>query len=242
MKGALPSSTQAGCDAPTAPRIVVARISRVLQRVPADVAWMSDSERARYEGFGSGRRRDEYRAGHWLLRELLSGVEGAPVATLSLDDRVGAPPGWSNARPSATTLALSHSQSWVAAACGHGRFGLDVEQRPRVMAEHIRGMLCQEDDESEPDDDRLLERWAIKEAWIKADCGSALPETIRALSVHRAGDGQANAWTRSSRDFHLALVAEASVAPRFVVEDGAESATDETWRAWRVTPRGTSPA
>src|SRR5690606_14325071 len=151
-------------------------------------------------------------------------------------------PAWSSAQPSATTLALSHSQSWVAAACGHGRIGLDVEQRPRVMPGHIRAMLCEDEDQADPDDDCLLERWAIKEAWIKADQGSALPETMRALSVRPAGSGQANAWTRVAHDFHLALVVDAATAPRFVVEDGTGSVPDEAWRAWRVGDRGSAHA
>ena len=219
------------------PRLAVARIEQVLTRVPSGYDWMSESERQRFAAFGSSRRRDEYRAGHWLLREVVAEVLGGVVADVLLDDRPGAPPALASTG-SGLSLALSHSQAWVAAGCGRGRIGLDIEQRPRTMAEHIRALLREADDAEEPDDDHLLARWAVKEAWIKADLGSALPETLQALSVRPTADAVARAWTYSDEAFHLALVVDSEPLPTARCDASAAADTRSSWLGWQVRSRG----
>jgi len=170
--------------------VEVARLDGL--RLPDDLAWLHASEQQRLAGLKAAGRRAQYLAGHWLARRLLATVYGGGTRDWSLRERrdqapqVIVPAGSEAACSGPITLGLAHSGDWLVAAVGRQRFGIDLEQRGRVLPRAAFAPLLLNADESPDslDDEALLRRWVIKEAWIKRDQGSALPAQLRALTVH----------------------------------------------------------
>jgi hypothetical protein len=73
-----------------------------------------------------GRRRAQYLAGRWLLRELCAMARGGRPSQWSLNAE--GPPQASHPRRASPALSLSHSGTWVVAALGEGPgVGVDLE-------------------------------------------------------------------------------------------------------------------
>jgi 4'-phosphopantetheinyl transferase len=155
----------------------------------ADVALLSDDERARHGRMAAKRDRDEYAAAHALLRTTLS----------ELGDR--APDDWRFAagphgKPalvdSASRLSfnLSHARGLVACAVVEDAdVGLDVEQVtrptawPGIAARYFSRAELAEIDRVEPARQaiRFFELWTLKEAFVKA-LGVGLSQPLNAIS------------------------------------------------------------
>lgn len=208
-------------------RVVVRRIEAVLASAPPASEWLSPCEQARAAAMRAPSRHAQYLAGHWLLRTLLALAHGGDPRDYPLLERDNQPPAVAGA---ALCTALSHGGDWIAAAISLAPIGIDLEPRtPRPALRRLQHLLLNPDEPPDSlDDDALLQRWVIKEALIKRDHGSALPETLAAIRVHPAqvvAAADVRVWTTA--DFHLA------VAPAGVAEVDLEGFNTETQRTQR---------
>jgi len=216
----------------------VARLDAI--GVPPDPGdWLHASERDRLADLRAPLRRQQYLAGHWLARDLLARVHGGIALDWSLLERrdrapeVNPPTARDSAAQDPIRLGLAHSGDWIAAAVGRHAFGIDIEQRGRRLARAALAPLLLHSDESVDriDDDALLARWVLKEAWIKRGQGSALPEQLRALRLQANSGGGLRLFR--ARAFHLAAATSAPL--RYLSAEVLEDAG-----AWRVDDEGAS--
>jgi 4'-phosphopantetheinyl transferase len=208
----------------------VARIADVLAAMPADhAAWLAPSEALRLSGLHVSGRREQFLAGRWLARSLLAETRGGEPGHWPLQQRSNRPPAIVG-HESTLALSLSHSGDWIACALSDQAIGIDLEARRRreglhsfehllVAAGEVVGSL---------DNDALLQRWVAKEAWIKRDHGSALPEQLAALALHRAEVDAADIQLYSTADFHLG-VACAATEP-WSLDLGGDLLTRSAWQ------------
>lgn len=192
----------------TGAQVAVARLDQVIASSPsAPETWLSASELARAERLRVPARLRQYLAGHWLLRQLLAQHCGGAAQHWTLQEREHQPPA---APTPGLQLALSHSGDWIAAAIAPLPIGIDIEQRrPRPALLKFAELL--QDPGSTPgslDEDQLLQRWVLKEALIKRDHGSALPEQLAAITLQRSAADNALELL-SSADYHLAIACSA---------------------------------
>ena len=188
-------------------QLQVARIAEVLPRLPAETsAWLSPSELERLAGMRVPARRDQYLAGHWLAREQLAALAGGVATSWQLQERRSLPPAVLG-HEAALHLSLSHSGDWIVAAVADTALGIDLEQRrPRDALHRFEELLLAEGETPGTlDNDALLQRWVAKEAWIKREHGSALPEHLAAIRLHHAEPTRADIRLWSGADVHLAL-------------------------------------
>jgi len=209
-------------------RLRVARVAEVLRDLPADsITWLSASEQVRLARLRVPARRDQYLAGHWLVRSLLAAEGGTPF-DWSLDERPGLPPAVQD--HAGLQVSLSHSGLWIAAAVSAAPIGIDIEQRdpPRSALRHFEHLLLADDDTPGTlDDDALLQRWVIKEAWVKRHHGSALPDQLARLRIARCRLADADVRLYCSGALHLGIAAGSADIGE------VEGCAPE---AWRVTP------
>lgn len=173
-------------SAPTtrAPLIRVASVAQMLAQAPADAqSWLSASEWRRTAKLHAPQRREHYLAGHWLLRVQLERFLGESVAGWDIVDRRSLPP--QVLEHPELRVSLSHSGPWIACAVSTQPIGIDLEQRRLREALASFDQLLRNPDEAPDSLDlaALLRRWVVKEAYIKRDCGSALPERLAELNV-----------------------------------------------------------
>lgn len=189
-------------------QIAVARVATVLAQLPsAESTWLSVSEQARLARLKVVERRQHYLAGHWLLRQHLAQHCAAQPEAWQLIERENLPPAIAD---SALQCALSHSREWVACAISYGAIGIDLEtRRARPGLRRFASLLRAVDDTPElADEDVLLQRWVLKEALIKRDHGSALPEQLAAIQLIRSqheDPSRTGAKLLSTQAFHLAI-------------------------------------
>lgn len=200
--------------------IEIARIPQVLAGVPEDRAsWMSDCEQARLAQIRVDARRAQYLAGHWLARVLLARAFGGTAAPWQLLERKSQPP-QVRGHGDALRVSISHTADWIAAAVANVPIGIDLEQRPRILDPSIEPLLRNADEiPGSVDADALLQRWVAKEAWIKRDAGSALPDRLKRLRVQLASRERADVRIDSHAAFHFAL----AIAPDNEVKRQCES-------------------
>jgi len=192
-------------------RLRVRAIAEVMARAPADTAtWLSPSERERCARLHVATRRDQFLAGRWLAREVLAEHGGGDAADWILQERRGQPPAVIGGA-SVPLLSLSHSGDWIAVASADEPVGIDLEQRrPRDALHRFEPLLLAIGEaEGVLDTDTLLQRWVAKEAWIKRDHGSALPERLAALALRRAPASEVDVHLLSTSAFHLGIATSA---------------------------------
>lgn len=184
-------------------RVVVRRIADVLATAPAAGDWISPSEQVRLSRLRVAERRRQYLAGHWLLRRMLAEQLGSDPRAVILIERDNLPPAVAD---SSLRVSLSHGGEWIAAAWSVTPIGIDLEPRtPRPALERLQHLLLNADEVlGSLDNDALLQRWVLKEALIKRDHASALPEQLSALHL-RPATCAAAVDLLSSDAWHLAL-------------------------------------
>ncbi len=160
------------------PRLVLAPIDPALADA-APPAWASPQERARLDGLASAPRRAAFLAARGLARRLLVEAAGGEAGEWCLDATLHAPPrvlaAPAAARAPWPTVAISHSGGWAAVAVGQGAFGVDLEvpTRPRDVLALAAGVFAPREREAlaalAPAEREIafLQRWTLKEAWVK---------------------------------------------------------------------------
>ncbi len=213
------------------PLVRIVRISDLLRELPPDSnEWLSASEQRRLQRFQQSTRRDHYLAGHWLARCLLAELQGGRAADYRLDDRPNLPPRPSEQAP-AVQLSLSHSGDWIAAALAEGAIGIDIEQR-QPTRDALLGfekiLLAEGEAERSLDSDQLLQRWVLKEAWIKRHHGSALPDQLARIKLRACAPEHANVIASSTTELHFAVSADRLNALAYAI---GQDATAGYWFA-----------
>lgn len=186
-------------------RVAVARVSAVLSGQPSSLqSWMSDSELARAARLRVPERHQHYLAGHWLARMQLARWLGGEPAHYPLIERDNLPPLIAD---HALKLSLSHSGDWIACAFAITPVGIDLEQLGRgAQLRGVAELLPAEGEFAHDlDDDSLLQRWVLKEAVIKRDCGMALPQQLKALQLRACVQVDASVALLSTAQFHLGI-------------------------------------
>lgn len=205
-------------------RVVVRRITEVLAAAPAAADWLSTSEQLRLLQLRVVERRQQYLAGHYLLRQLLAEHLGTDPRGITLVERLNLPPAVAH---SPLQVSLSHAGDWLAAAWSAAPIGIDLEPRARRPAlDRLQHLLLNPDEAVDClDNDALLQRWVLKEALLKRDHASALPQQLAALQL-RPALHDAEIEILSTDSWHLAL------APAGIVDVdlGLPLRARATWR------------
>ncbi len=215
-------------------RIQVARVEQLLSNAPSEFAtWLSQSEQERLLRLKVPNRRAQFLSGHWLVRCLLSQHFGNNPDHWRLIERSNLPPAVLDLE--SLQVSISHSGDWIAAAIANGAIGIDLEQRREraglLRFQHL--LLAQGEAPDSLDLDQLLQRWVAKEAWVKRQHGSALPEQLAELKLIPASPETASVQLCSTAAFHLGITAQA--APMAWQVDLAQNAILQTVY-WRVCP------
>ncbi|GMU45190.1 MAG: hypothetical protein AMXMBFR25_31760 [Lysobacterales bacterium] len=185
-------------------RVMVRRVDALLAQAPTAATWLSESEQERAARRRAPQRHAQYLAGHWLLRTLLAQAFGGDPSEHALIERHNLPP---VAQGAALCLSLSHGGDFVAAALSSTPIGIDLETRgPRPALHRLQHLLREPEEPVDSlDEDALLQRWVLKEAWIKRAHGSALPETLAALHLRPAPVGPAELRLHIADEWLLAV-------------------------------------
>ena len=194
-------------------RIQVARVEHMMRDAPsASDSWLSESEQLRLQRLKIANRRAQFLSGHWLVRCLLQQHFGKPASAWQLIERTNLPPAVLGF--AAIQISISHSGDWIAAAISNSAIGIDLEQRRArdglLRFQHL--LLAQDEAPDSLDLDQLLQRWVVKEAWVKRHHGNALPEQLAELKLLPASPETANVQLSSTAAFHLAITAQAEPA------------------------------
>lgn len=183
-------------------------------------AWLTPDETTRLAGMGSAHRRQQFLAGHWLVRVLAAQARGNDFSA------------WQWARPEGEPAfllcggqrvfaSISHSGDWLACAVATTPIGLDVEasRKPRdyhalaaqvFSPEECALLLAGHADPAE-DFHRL---WTIKEAFGKrSGNGLRLQDARRQVPVaaESGGDGEVETWQGAGMTLALAHTGQAQV-------------------------------
>jgi 4'-phosphopantetheinyl transferase len=186
----------------------------VAQANGAGLPCWSPQEHARLSAMLAPARRQQFVAGHWLLRQLVQAFTQGGAVWQGETNPAGAP-----VLPSCpgVHLSIAHSADWVACAVSDAPVGVDVEAP--VRARDVRGLAALAFSAPETQAAARLgaadasahfyRTWTLKEAWLKSR-GEML-DIARLPSIHTqaALPAQANARVWQSPGLTLALVAAA---------------------------------
>lgn len=181
--------------------IAIRRMRFDAARVEEWLALLSDTERARYDGFPVEKRRREFLLGRVALRTLLSDRVGEPPAAFHLhvtEDGALELPNWP------LYVSITHAEDRAVAAVAEQRVGVDLERIAERNPEVERFLL-------HPDEQPLLETlpmdrgaafilcWTLKEAALKA-LGTGMlrsPKKVRIDVDARAQTAAIRVWDGS---------------------------------------------
>lgn len=193
----------------------VDRIARLPCAMPPD-NWMSASEQARQRELAAPRRRDQFVAGRWLLRQLLQSAFGQPWQHWRTQAHREAPPRLlhlpASARP--VFLSVSHSGDQVAAAVAHAPIGIDIETPTRGRDIHalaqavftsaelgrLGAMTCRAAQQQ-----HFYAVWTLKEAWLKSLEQALTLGRMLGIGTRQDPQGTGRLWRHQGTT--LALVA-----------------------------------
>jgi 4'-phosphopantetheinyl transferase len=198
---------------------------------PVSLDWLLPQESERLAGIVAPKRREQFLAARWQMRQLLAQAVGGTPRDWALTARPDAPPAVEG-QPQ-WHLSISHSGEWIACAVAHGPIGLDLEA-PRRQRD-IPGLVSLS---CTPGEQRMFEGlgqqerealfyelWTVKESWLKRRGEWIAPRRLAQLDAQPQQGGEARTWR--TEEWSLALCAEAKRVHWWSREPG-------TARTWRV--------
>lgn len=205
----------------------------------SNLHWLTDSELARYQGITLPRRKDQFLAGHYLIRKMASRVsENLPHDWAYYQDAEN------QRRLKCTTdsrqelfVSISHSDDWITAAISDSPIGIDIEtfskQRDFIaIARHVFSAAeisflksCNAEELKR----NFYLHWTLKESAAKQYGVGLKFEISRAQSsVLVSEDEQASIQSWQCPDYVIAL---ASVVPSKVEIHGlCGNAKHQRWK------------
>lgn len=209
---------------PPAAHVAWGEVADLLRRMPQQ-QWLSPGERSRLAGLRSPRRREQFLAARWLLRQLLADVcGGAPLQWGATAPEQGPPAVWGKGAAGGLHIAISHSGTLAACAVATAPIGLDIEMplRRRDLA-GLAALCCgaQERALLEAQEPAARETlfyafWTAKEAWIKRHGEPLAPARLQQIALAPAGaDAEAQARVWEGEGWTLALAAQAGSTVRW---------------------------
>lgn len=225
------------------------RLARIAElAADADVGglcWLSSAESARLQGIRAPRRRVEFVAGRWALRQLLAArFGGDPRQDWVLDAPPHGPPQIrADCSAADIQLALSHSGDWLACAVSTDRVGLDLEaQWRRRELNGLIGAVCTPSESRRlsalDDAERWREfhvLWTLKEAWLKqAHRGLDIPLMQRLETCRCSDTSPANARVWQGNQLALALVGPVDLPLDQALDTSFDPNMALHWAQWSV--------
>jgi 4'-phosphopantetheinyl transferase len=164
--------------------------------------WLDPPERARLARLRAPRRRQQFLAGHWLMREMAAQTVGGHLEDWHLVPT--AHPRLALAAAGRPTIwaSVSHSGTLVAASLGSRALGLDLEipERARNL-QALAGFVLAPEEAAQLEADggqsriaRFHAYWTLKEARGKRSGDGLLPRQAKRVMATPCAPGQADAW------------------------------------------------
>ena len=187
------------------------------------LGWLGEDERTRLGAMRSEPRRNQFLAGHWLLRRLACEVLGGEPAQWLVSAGPDGVPGLQSAAYDSGRIipaSISHSGDRVAAAIAPFPVGIDLEcqSRPRDL-QALAEMAFSPTECAEliglPESERASTfylYWTLKEAVGKREGRGLRPELSRRQRPFPCAAGQAEVFSWQAADFSLALAGEAGMS------------------------------
>ena len=201
--------------------------------------WLSEAETARLASIATPARRNQFLAGRWLLRTVLTRAHGGQPWQWRLSAPEEGPPAVTEGVASGGPLhlALSHSGPVLACAIGAAPVGIDIEapRRDRDI-EGIAALCCDPQERAwlaeGPNSQRaarFYRIWTAKEAWLKQHADALSPWRLQQIHLCLAPSPQApqiRSWAKPQ--WTLALAAAPGAPLRW------HSLEPEGLAGWRV--------
>ncbi len=190
------------------------------QALAAGTDWLTPDETTRLAGMGSAHRRQQFLAGHWLVRVLAAQARGNESSAWQWARPEGEPAFLQCGRQR-VFASISHSGDWLACAVAGAPIGLDVEasRKPRdfhALAAQVFSpdecalLLAGRGDLSEP----FHRLWTIKEAFGKRSGNGLRIQDARRqqpVAVEPGEDGEVETWQGGGMTLALAHAGQAPV-------------------------------
>jgi 4'-phosphopantetheinyl transferase len=198
--------------------------------LPGSLDWLSPQEGERLAGIVALKRREQFLAGRWQMRQLLAQAVGGTPRDWALTAPPDAPPAVEGQRQ--WHLSISHSGEWIGCAVAHAPLGLDLEapRRQRDIA-GLLALCCTPGEqrmfeglgehEREP---LFYELWTVKESWLKRRGEWISPRRLAQLEAQPQQGGEVRTWR--AEELWLALCA----GPGHVRWWSGEPPIARTWR------------
>jgi 4'-phosphopantetheinyl transferase len=190
--------------------------------------WLSPGEAERLHAITATRRRAQFVAGRWLLRQLIASVHGGDArCDWPLSAATDAAPRVLCDAPE-MHLALSHSANHVVCGVAGAPIGIDIEAPERernrtalAAAVCTPGELQRLQCAAEAQHAELFHAlWTLKEAWLKQRGEGVSPQRLAGLHTRAALPAECgNAWLWQSPGMAFALCAESGAAPQWLGSD-----------------------
>lgn len=179
--------------------------------------WCSAAEKKRSQSIASSRRRDQFLAGRWLARRMLSERFGGEPSEWQLCSEPGRAPIVERG-PVNATVSLAHRADALACGVSNAPIGIDVEvsmaSRDSYSGDLAEFMLAPAELQHfhlVPEAERralLRVFWALKEAWLKSRGTPLEFSSLRHISATQVEPRLANASSWTTKDLALGLVCQ----------------------------------
>jgi phosphopantetheinyl transferase len=222
-------------------------ISELLECPAARIEWLGADERVRLEAMNHPQRRDQFRAGHALARELLTQQHGGHARDWTLErGEHGEPRVLRHGQPFRAHLSIAHSGDQVLCAVASRLVGVDIEhaRRERDWLALATALYPSEFVEQMNQLDAVgsqhhfLQRWTLDEALAKAQGLGLRPKELRTQVWSKAEGSAAQAWSWHRSGRWLALVCDGNFDSASQFWWYGESEPDASQVAWRWDQAG----
>ena len=203
-------------------------------------SWLTATERARLEAFGTEARRDVFLAGRWLARQAVREWRGDDGA---VELEVADSGACRVARPDGVFVSISHSGDQVACAVAAVPVGVDIERlgvRARdhlALARAVHGPAQREQLRQLPPQARerhFLQLWTLKEAWLKAREQGLDFALMRAMAFDESADGDGGDMAVTEDGATIVAIATCADLPAVITPlNAAQMQTAPEWRRYR---------
>jgi 4'-phosphopantetheinyl transferase len=211
-------------------------VAQQLREAASTVHWLSPSEEQRLRAITASRRRDQFLAGRWLVRQALISLHGGAPADWPLSAPPDAPPQVAGG----PAIGLSHSGDRAACVLSEDPVGIDIEchDRRELDIAGLAAIALNEHEHSrfvalapgEPQRMAFLALWTLKEAWLKARGEPLSVPSLARIEAMPCADAHANARVWQAARYTLAVVGIDATTPVVVAGSQAPQVAPRLWR------------